>query len=164
MHLILCVIAFINRRHLAFKSSEVQEGHPVTSISHSPSGDKYVVCTTSCQPKVFTREGEDVIMFCRGDMYLRDLSNTKGHTMEVSCASWHPENKNIIMTAGLDGALRIWDLTGEALFGNLINKHVLKIRSATGQNRVGASSCCYTKDGMSPNQPLGAFHDRDCME
>ena len=67
--------------------------------------------------------------------------------MEVSGVQWHPEDRNVIMTAGMDGALRLWDLTGEALFGNLINKHVLKIRSKTGQARVGASSCCFTKDG-----------------
>ena len=60
---------------------------------------------------------------------------------------WHPEDKNIILTSGLDGALRVWDLSGEALFGHLMNKHVLQIRSKTGQMRVGASSCCFTKDG-----------------
>jgi hypothetical protein len=43
--------------------------------------------------------------------------------------------------------LRIWDLLGEAAFGNLQNKHVLKIRGASGQVRVGATACCYCPDG-----------------
>lgn len=82
-------------------------------------------------------------------MYLRDLSNTKGHTMETTGCQWHPTDKNFILTSGLDGALRIWDLRGEALFGNLINKHVLKIKPKSGQNtsRLGATSCCYSRDG-----------------
>lgn len=82
-------------------------------------------------------------------MYLRDLTNTKGHTMETTGCQWHPTDKNFILTSGLDGALRIWDLRGEASFGNLINKHVLKIRPKTGQNmiRLGATSCCYSRDG-----------------
>jgi hypothetical protein len=67
--------------------------------------------------------------------------------MEVCGAQWHPLEKNIVMTCSLDGSLRLWDLLGEAAFGNLLNKHVLKIRAATGQNRVGATSCCYNRDG-----------------
>ena len=70
-------VIWYNRRHLSFKTVEVEEGHPVQGVSHSPSGDRFVVCTGSCQPKVYTRDGEEVITFCRGDMYLRDLSNTK---------------------------------------------------------------------------------------
>lgn len=82
-------------------------------------------------------------------MYLRDLTHTKGHTMETTGCHWHPTDKNIILTSGLDGSLRIWDLRGEALFGNLINKHVLKIRPKSGQQtiRLGATSCCYSRDG-----------------
>ena len=143
------MIKYLCRRHLAFKSVEVEDGHSVTSISHSPSGDRFIVCTTSCQPKIFDREGQLLNTFCRGDMYLRDLSNTKGHTMETTGCQWHPTDKNFILTSGLDGSLRIWDLRGEALFGNLINKHVLKIRPKTGQItvRLGATCCCYSRDG-----------------
>mmetsp|Transcript_14144 Transcript_14144/g.21160 ORF Transcript_14144/g.21160 Transcript_14144/m.21160 type:complete len:777 (-) Transcript_14144:162-2492(-) len=137
----------MDRRHLSFKTVEVEEGHPVQGVSHSPSGDRFVVCTGSCQPKVYTRDGEEVITFCRGDMYLRDLSNTKGHTMEVTGVEWHPEDKNIILSSGLEGALRLWDLRGEANFGNLMNKHVLKIRGKTGQTRVGATCCSFNRDG-----------------
>ena len=53
-----------------------------------------------------------MLTFVRGDMYLRDLSHTKGHTMEVSCVAWHPKEKNLVMTAGFDGTLRLWDITG----------------------------------------------------
>lgn len=67
--------------------------------------------------------------------------------MEVTCVVWHPTERNIVMTCSLDGSLRIWDLLGEAAFGNLINRHVLKIRGATGQNRVGATACCFSNDG-----------------
>jgi WD40 repeat protein len=67
--------------------------------------------------------------------------------MEVSCVRWHPTEKNIVMTASLDGSVRLWDLLGEAAFGNLVNKHVLKIRGLTGQSRVGATACCFSPDG-----------------
>jgi WD40 repeat protein len=72
---------------------EPQDGHPVWAISHSPNGDRFVVATSSAQPKVYDRDGHDIITFVKGDMYLRDLSNTKGHTMSVTCVQWHPVEK-----------------------------------------------------------------------
>jgi WD40 repeat protein len=139
------------RRHLSFKSHEVEDGHSITSISHSPSGDRFIVCTSSCQPKIFDRNSELVITFCRGDMYLRDMTNTKGHTMETTGCQWHPIDKYLLMTSSLDGTLRLWDLRGEALFGNLINKSVLKLRPKNGQLtvRIGATCCSYTSDGKA---------------
>ena len=67
--------------------------------------------------------------------------------MEVTGLQWHPTEKNTILTSSLDGSLRIWDLLGEAHFGNLINKNVLKLRAQTGQGRLAATACCYTPDG-----------------
>ena len=64
-------------RHRAFRSIEVQDGYPVTALSHSPSGDRFIVGTGSSQPKVYDREGVELMKFVKGDMYLRDLTNTK---------------------------------------------------------------------------------------
>jgi WD repeat-containing protein 70 len=49
----------------------------VISISHSPSGDRFIAGTGSSQPRVFDREGKELMKFVKGDMYIRDLSNTK---------------------------------------------------------------------------------------
>lgn len=136
----------MDSRHRAFQSIEVEENHPIVAISHSPSGDRFVVATGSAQPKVLDRDGKDVIKFIKGDMYLRDLSNTKGHTMEVTCVCWHPVNKNLILSSSSDGTLRVWDLLGSAVFGNLVNKHVLKTKNTT--SRLSATSCCYHPDGQ----------------
>lgn len=138
----------MDQRHRAFRSFEPVSGHPVVGISHSPSGDRCVIGTGSAQPKVYDREGNEVITFAKGDMYIRDLVHTKGHTMEVTGVSWHPSDKNLIISSSLDGSVRIWDLLGEAHFGNLISKHVLKLRGATGQGRLGATCCCYSPNGM----------------
>lgn len=138
----------MDSRHRPFQSIEAQENHMVVSIGHSPSGDRFIVATGSCQPKVYDREGKELIKFVRGDMYLRDLSNTKGHTMEVTGVQWHPTEKEVVLTGSLDGSLRIWDLQGETTFGTLVNKHVLKVRALTGANRVGVTSCCFSPSAM----------------
>ncbi len=137
----------MDSRHRAFNTVEVDDGHPILAISHSPSGDKFVVATSSAQPKVFDRDGNEIIKFVKGDMYLRDLSNTKGHTMEVTHVVWHPTDKNLILTSSLDGTLRIWNLLGEATFGMLINQTVLKMKSLHNANlithRIAVTTCAY---------------------
>lgn len=79
------------------------------------------------------------------------LRYPQGHTMEVTGVCWHPLLKDVVISSSLDGTVRIWDLLGEAAFGNLINKHVLKIRSmsasASGQTRIGATCCFVSSNG-----------------
>jgi WD40 repeat protein len=158
----------MDSRHRSFQSIEIDDGHPVLAISHSPSGDRFLVATSSAQPKVYDRDGNEIIKFVKGDMYLRDLSNTKGHTMEVTGVMWHPHEKNECLTSSLDGSVRVWDLLGEATFGMLINRFVLKVKplpsnmtnssssssgtSSSGGNgqshhRLGVTSCCYNANG-----------------
>ena len=125
----------------AFRTFEACEGHPVTAIAHSPNGDRFIVATKSWQPRVYSRDAQLIITFVRGDGFIRDLTHTKGHTNEVTCVLWHPTLADHVVTASLDGSVRIWDLKGEAIFGNLINKHVLKVRSTSDGRRVGARCC-----------------------
>lgn len=46
----------------------------------------------------------------KGDMYIRDLKNTKGHICGLTCGEWHPKTKETILTSSEDGSLRIWDV------------------------------------------------------
>lgn len=144
----------MDSRHRAFNSIEAQDGHPIVAISHSPSGDRFLVATASSQPKVFDRDGHEIIQFVKGDMYLRDLTHTKGHTMAVTDCQWHPVEKQFVATSSLDGTVRLWDLLGEAAFGKLCNIQVLKptqdksiVSSAyTGSqgSRTAVTSCVFT--------------------
>lgn len=46
----------------------------------------------------------------KGDMYIRDLKNTKGHISGLTWGEWHPKTKETILTSSEDGSLRIWDV------------------------------------------------------
>ena len=80
----ICVIVTLFSRFRAFKSFEPHEGHPITSIHQNPTGDKFIIGTGGCQPKVFDRDGNLIITFVRGDMYIRDMTNTKVRILEQS--------------------------------------------------------------------------------
>ena len=45
------------------------------------------------------------------------------------------EHRNDLHYGVLCGSLRLWDLLGEAAFGNLLNMHVLKIRAAAAKEQ-----------------------------
>lgn len=77
--------------------------------------------------------------------------------MEVTAVQWHPTDKNTILTSSLDGSLRLFDLLGEAHFGQLTSKHVLKMRGTVGQSRLGAMSCCFSPDGTNPLSSIDAL-------
>ena len=60
--------------------------------------------------QIYDRDGLTLGEFVKGDMYIRDLKNTKGHISGLTCGEWHPKTKEKILTSSEDGSLRIWDV------------------------------------------------------
>lgn len=60
--------------------------------------------------QIYDRDGLTLGEFVKGDMYIRDLKNTKGHITGLSCGEWHPKDKETILTSSEDGSVRIWDV------------------------------------------------------
>ncbi|KAK4543114.1 hypothetical protein LTR36_005891 [Oleoguttula mirabilis] len=95
----------------ATKTSANVETHPVHQALFNPlSAGHILVATALPQAKVISRDGEILAEFVKGDMYLRDMHNTKGHISEVTTGTWHPTDRNLCVTAGTDSTLRIWDI------------------------------------------------------
>lgn len=60
--------------------------------------------------QIYDRDGLTLGEFMKGDMYIRDLKNTKGHISGLTCGEWHPKSKETILTSSEDGSLRVWDV------------------------------------------------------
>lgn len=60
--------------------------------------------------QIYDRDGLTLGEFVKGDMYIRDLKNTKGHISGLTGGEWHPKEKETILTSSEDGSLRIWDV------------------------------------------------------
>lgn len=94
----------------ASKTSANSETHPVHHVEFNPlSPSQVLVVSATPQAKIFSRDGEVLSEFVKGDMYLRDMHNTKGHISEITTGTWHPTDRNLCVTAGTDSTLRIWD-------------------------------------------------------
>ncbi|WPH02077.1 WD repeat protein [Acrodontium crateriforme] len=95
----------------AVKGSANSETHPINQVVFNPlSAGHVLVATALPQAKIMSRDGDTIVEFAKGDMYLRDMHNTKGHISEVTTGTWHPTDRNICVTAGTDSTLRIWDI------------------------------------------------------
>ncbi|KAG6735705.1 hypothetical protein POTOM_061644 [Populus tomentosa] len=131
----------MNSRLQSFRQLEPFEGHQVRNLSWSPSADRFLCVTGSAQAKIFDRDGLTLGEFVKGDMYIRDLKNTKGHISGLTCGEWHPQAKETILTSSEDGSLRIWDVND---FKS--QKQVIKPKLAR-PGRVPVTTCAWDREG-----------------
>lgn len=99
----------MNRLIKPFKDFKPFDGHPVRALSHSPSGEKFLCCCGNNQAKVFTSDGSKHHSTIRGDMYILDMANTRGHVASINDGKWHPQSEALFITASQDGTIRQWD-------------------------------------------------------
>jgi len=132
------------------KKSAPTESHPIQHLEFSRlSGSVFLCITAHPQAKILSREGEVLTQFVKGDMYLRDMNNTKGHVGEVSTGTWHPTDPNLCVTAGADSTLRIWDVNNKRS-----QKDVIVVKSkapgVAGRTRMTAVAWGASAQGSSP--------------
>lgn len=123
--------------------------YPVVSVSWAPSGGFLLACTGDCQAKVLSPNGIKEISCLKGDSYLHDISNTKGHTFPLTDGKWHPNDRRYFITSSIDSTIRIWDINSrpQGIDSELMQSRILKPK--TFKNRkVPISSCNYSPDGQ----------------
>ncbi|KAK4418450.1 WD repeat-containing protein 70 [Sesamum alatum] len=131
----------MNSRLQSFRQLEPFEGHQIRGLSWSPTSDRFLCVTGSAQAKIYDRDGLTLGEFVKGDMYIRDLKNTKGHISGLTCGEWHPKAKETILTSSEDGSLRIWDVND---FKS--QKQVIKPKLSR-PGRVPVTTCTWDREG-----------------
>jgi WD repeat-containing protein 70 len=122
----------------ARKHSAAQDTHSIHHVEFnllSPS--QVLVVPATPQPKILSRDGEVLMEFVKGDMYLRDMHNTKGHISEVTSGAWSPADSNLCATAGTDSTVRIWDANVGRVQKQVI-VHKSKAAGSGGRSRMTA--------------------------
>ena len=125
-----------------FKAFEPYQGNPIRDVNFSNYGDRILVATTSSQAKLFDRDGKQIEEFVKGDSYIRDLRNTKGHVSALTSAKWHPLDRSLFITSSLDSTIRIWDVNNKKS-----QKSVIVVKSHMAVNRTTVTATNYSLDG-----------------
>ncbi|KAK6950415.1 hypothetical protein Daesc_008743 [Daldinia eschscholtzii] len=125
-----------------------------TTIRAFRSVDPYETKPSSAthpQAKILSRDGDVVTEFVKGDMYLRDMNNTKGHVSEVTTGTWHPTDRNLCVTAGTDSTLRIWDINNKRSQKEVI---VFKSKAAGAAGRTRMTAVAWGSPAQGGNNVL----------
>ncbi|XP_032220941.2 WD repeat-containing protein 70 isoform X2 [Nematostella vectensis] len=125
----------------AFRTLQPFECHQIKSAQYSITGDVLLVAAGNAQAKVLDRDGFEALECVKGDQYLTDMGNTKGHTAMLHCACWHPKQKEQFITCSDDGTVRIWDVNSPKK-----NKNVIKTKNKQGKKTI-PTRCCFSRDG-----------------
>ncbi|KAF0929812.1 hypothetical protein E2562_025949 [Oryza meyeriana var. granulata] len=131
----------MNSKLQSFRQLEPFEGHQVRSLSWSPTSDRFLCVTGSAQAKIYDRDGLTLGEFIKGDMYIRDLKNTKGHISGLTGGEWNPKSKETILTSSEDGSIRLWDVSD---FKS--QKQVIKPKLARPM-RIPVTACAWDHEG-----------------
>jgi WD40 repeat protein len=130
--------AFKSVDPFATKESEAAESHPIHHVEFNPISPIHILLiAATSQPLVFSRDGEKIAECGKGDMYLRDLHNTKGHIAEVTSGAWHPTDRNAFASSGADSSIRIWDVNNTRK-QNQVLVHKSKMAGAGGRTKMTA--------------------------
>ncbi|KAL8690088.1 MAG: hypothetical protein Q9218_004387 [Villophora microphyllina] len=141
----------------ATKSSASSETHPVHHVEFNPvSPSTILVISAIPQAKLLSRDGEPIAESVKGDMYLRDMHNTKGHVSEITTGTWHPTNRDICVTAGTDSTLRLWDCSARMTQKDVI-VHKSRAAGSAGRTRMTAVAWGASPSGNSSNLVAAAL-------
>jgi WD40 repeat protein len=133
----------------ATKTSANSETHPIHHVAFNPHAGGQLLCVSAHpQARILNRDGETITEFVKGDMYLRDMHNTKGHVSEITTGTWHPSDRNICVTAGTDSTLRIWDVNFKRSQKDII-VHKSRAAGSAGRTRMTAVAWGVSSQGSS---------------
>lgn len=134
------------------KAADNAESHPIHHIEFNPQVGNALLCISAHpQAKILSRDGEVLTTFVKGDMYLRDMHNTKGHISEITGGTWHPTDKNQFITAGTDSTLRIWDINNKRSQKEVI---VFKSKAAGSAGRSKMTAVAWATPAQGGNNVL----------
>jgi len=159
----------------SFRSLEPVEGHMVQAVSFGTTGGSVLVVSSDSSARIYDREGTTKVLqsTVKGDMYVRDMQHTQGHTQMLTDGQWHPFRTEFFLTSSLDGTLRIWDMNARpvGMDQQLPSVHVLKTLDKRGVC-VGGSACrhgglypcCCTYSPVDAKKIVGGCSDGSVPE
>ncbi|KAJ6781502.1 hypothetical protein PWT90_06318 [Aphanocladium album] len=134
------------------KAADNAESHPIHHIEFNPQAGNALLCISAHpQAMILSRDGEVLTTFVKGDMYLRDMHNTKGHISEITGGTWHPTDKNQFITAGTDSTLRIWDINNKRSQKQVV---VFKSKAAGSAGRSKMTAVAWGTPAQGGNNVL----------
>lgn len=117
------------------------ENHIIKNLEYSSNAELILVVAANSQAKIIDRNGYVKMECVRGDQYIRDMSQTKGHIGMLNDGCWNPRIVSEFITGSIDGTVRIWNIEKDSIK----QVSVLKARNQGGLKAI-PNSVNYSKD------------------
>eukprot|EP00920_Eleutheroschizon_duboscqi_P019750 GHVT01047424.1.p1 GENE.GHVT01047424.1~~GHVT01047424.1.p1 ORF type:complete len:805 (-),score=78.79 GHVT01047424.1:223-2637(-) len=133
----------------SFRDLEPNPGHGISGLEFSCTGSHLLTAAGDAICRIFDTEGRPVQQTVKGDIYIRDMGNTKGHTHMITECHFHPFDREVFCTSSLDGTVRLWSLESK-LYGvdqAIPHLHCLK---ATDDRNVNSPHCQVATCAIAP--------------
>ncbi|CAI9743068.1 repeat-containing 70 [Octopus vulgaris] len=124
-----------------FRSLRPCECHQIRNLQYSTTGDVLLVIAANAQAKVIDRDGFEKLECVKGDQYIADMANTKGHVAMLNSGCWNPKDRNEFMTCANDGTVRLWDID------NAFSQRVVIKSKCDKGRRTNPMACTYSRNG-----------------
>lgn len=126
----------------AFRAIMPCENHIIKNLEYSSNAELILVVSGNSQAKIIDRNGYNKMECVRGDQYIRDMAQTKGHVGMLNDGCWNPRVVSEFITCSIDKTIRVWSIENE------LRKHlsVLKARNPGGFKAI-PNAINYSKDG-----------------
>ena len=138
----------MNKNMNSFRILEPMPVHPVRNLSFNVSSHEILVIASNAQPKIINRDGKEVLECIKGDMYIKDMNQTRGHVSMVYDGCFHPLDKHIFGSCSFDGTIRFWDRNMKLINieQQMTHKQVIKCKDQKGL-KTGVSAMAFSNDG-----------------
>jgi len=127
----------------SFREMEPVEAHSIQAISYSTTGGVALIVCSDSYARIYDRDGsfKPVQSTVKGDMYVRDMTHTQGHTQMLTHGMWNPHGCDNWITSSLDGTIRIWDLKSKPVGMDQVLPSVHVLKTLDKRNVCVGGSC-----------------------
>lgn len=117
----------------------------IRNLDFSRNDELILVISGTCQATILGKDGlaSKEYLCPKGDQYIRDMTNTKGHVQMLNDGNWSPKDQENFLTCSNDGTVRIWNINKLSQQSN-----VIKTRSPVTGLKANPSVCKYSRDAL----------------
>lgn len=118
----------------------------IKHLEFSPNDESILVISGSCQAVIIAKDGtaNNQDKCPKGDQYIADMANTKGHVQMLNDGCWNPKDSNIFITCSNDATIRVWDVNKLTQ-----QKTIIKTRSPVNGLKTVPNVSKFSRDGLS---------------
>ena len=147
----------LDRSKKSTKTISVCEDYSISNVEFNSTGGFILCCTSDSQAKIYRRDGNFEVQCFKGDLYMSDINQTKGHTLPICDGHFHPREKHLFITSSRDSTIRLWDMNSPKIGVMRELKQNLIFRAKTLKNhKIAVNSCTYSSYG---NSIIGGVND-----